>query len=212
MERNGESVLMLDGVRMLSASAWWDPAYGAAGDGDASVVACVFTGEDGLYRLHRVLYLKSDPTLSVDEARQQCRAVVRFARRNFLPSVTIETNGIGRFLPGLLRSEMAQNGVACAVREQHSTRSKETRILEAFDAALAASQIACHRSVWDTPFPTEMRDWRPDGSAAADDGLDAVAGCLSMEPVRFPRHGFKHDRQSWQGHGGAVVAPTEFSL
>ena len=41
--------------------------------------------EDGLYRLHRVQYLTSDPDGPVDEARQQCRAVARFARRNLLP-------------------------------------------------------------------------------------------------------------------------------
>lgn len=212
LERNGEAVLMLDDIRMRSASAWWDPAYGAKGAGDASVVACVFTGDDGLYRLHRVLYLETDPGLAMDEARQQCRAVVRFARRNFLPSVTIETNGIGRFLPGLLRSEMAACGVACAVREHHSSKSKETRILEAFDASLAASQILCHTSVWDTAFPAEMREWRPDGTAARDDGLDAVAGCLLMEPVRLPRHGPVENRKNWRGHDHTVLAPSEFSV
>lgn len=213
IERNGEAELRLNGVRMLSASAWWDPAYGGAGGGDGSVVACVFTGEDGIYHLHRVQYLTVDPTLALDEARQQCRAVARFARRNFLPSVTVETNGIGRFLPNLLRREMADMRVACAVQERHSSTSKDTRILEAFDAALGAGQIACHRSVWDTPFPMEMREWRPGGlSREHDDGLDAVAGCLSMEPVRLPRSSTHYARQSWQGGGGPMIAETEFGV
>ena len=212
-ERNGEAVLLLEGVRMLSASAWWDPAYGATSGGDGSVVACVFTGEDGLYRLHRVQYLTSDPDGPVDEARQQCRAVARFARRNLLPSVTVETNGIGKFLPSLLRREMAAMKTGCAVQERHSSKPKDTRILEAFDAALAAGQIACHRSVWDTPFPMEMREWRPGGlSKGHDDGLDAVAGCLSMEPVRLPRATDHYSRQSWNGGRTHTVAATEFDV
>ncbi|NMM45218.1 phage terminase large subunit [Rhodospirillaceae bacterium KN72] len=217
-ERNGEAVLLLDGVRMLSASAWWDPAYGAASGGgttggDGSVVACVFTGEDGLYRLHRVQYLISDPNGDVDEARQQCRAVARFARRNLLPSVTVETNGIGKFLPSLLRREMAAMKTGCAVQERHSSKPKDIRILEAFDAALAAGQIACHRSVWGTPFPMEMREWRPGGlSKGHDDGLDAVAGCLSMEPVRLPRITDHYNRQSWHGGRTHTVAATDFDV
>lgn len=212
IERNGEAMLMLDGVRMVSASAWWDPAYGAEGSGDNSVVACVFTGEDGRYRLHRVRYLTVDPTLPLDEARQQCRAVARFARRYCLPSVTIETNGIGKFLPSLLRKEMTGLRVPCAVLEQHSSASKESRILEAFDAALSAGQILCHRSVWETPFPMEMREWRPGGGRGHDDGLDAVAGCLRAEPVRLPRGTGHYDRQTWQGAGGPVRAETDFSV
>lgn len=213
VERNGEAMLMLDGVRMISATAWWDPAYGGTGTGDSSVVACVFTGEDGIYRLHRIQYLTTDPALHLDEARQQCRAVARFARRNFLPSVTIETNGIGKFLPSLLRREMAVLHTACAVQERHSTRAKDTRILEAFDAVLAAGQIACHRSVWDTPFPMEMREWQAGGlSKGHDDGLDAVAGCLSMEPVRLPRSSTHYGRQSWQGGGSSVIADADFSV
>jgi hypothetical protein len=213
IERNGEAVLMLDGVRMVSASCWWDPAYGAVDGGDGSVVACVFTGEDGRYRLHRVRYLTVDPALPLDEARQQCRAVARFARRNFIPSVTIETNGVGRFLPGLLRRELGTLKVPCAVVERHSTRPKDTRILEALEATLAAGQIAAHRSVWDTPFPMEMREWRPGGHAKGpDDGLDAVAGCLSDEPVRLPRGAGRYHRQSWRGAASPVMAETAFEL
>lgn len=211
VERNGEAMLMLDGIRMRSASAWWDPAYGASDAGDSSVVACVFTGEDGRYRLHRIQYLTVDPSLALDEARQQCRAVARFARRNFLPSVTIETNGIGRFLPNLLRREMANLGVPCAVAEKHSSQAKDTRILAAFDAALAAGQISCHRSVWETPFPMEMREWRAGGLGKGhDDGIDAVAGCLLAEPVRLPQGAVQYTRQTWQGHGPDLRADADF--
>ena len=53
-EGNGEVTLAIDGRRMVSASGWWDPAYGAPGSGDASVVAAVFVDDDGGYWLHGV--------------------------------------------------------------------------------------------------------------------------------------------------------------
>jgi len=115
-ERNEVGVLTLRGRRLVSASCWWDPAYGAPGRGDASVVAGLFTDENGIHYLHALSYLEHDPAEAAraaaetntddrDEASQQCRQVAAFLRDNHLPSVTLETNGIGRFLPGLLRRQ-----------------------------------------------------------------------------------------------------------
>jgi hypothetical protein len=187
-EGNREATLTLNGRRLISASCWWDPAYGSPDKGDASVVAALFTDDQGHYWLHRVRYLQHDPALvdEIDEATQLCRQVAAFLRECHLPSITLETNGIGRFLPGLLRSELRAMRVPCAVIERQSSRNKATRITEAFDAVLAAGRLSAHRSVWDTPFILEMREWRP-GGRGRDDGLDAVAGCLASEPVRLPR-------------------------
>src|SRR3546814_15794086 len=46
-------------------------------------------------------------------------------------------------------------------------------------------------------FVMEMREWRPggDGYKGPDDGLDAVAGCISSEPVRL-KHGPAPPRRS----------------
>lgn len=187
-EGNREAVLMLGDRRLVSASCWWDPAYGSPRGGDASVVAAVFTDEHGGYWLHRIVYLEHDPRHldEVDAATQLCRQVTDLADTLYLPAVHLEVNGIGRFLPGLLRNEIRRAGIACAVVERTSSRSKETRILDAFDAVLAAGRLSAHHSVWRTPFVEEMREWRP-GSKGRDDGLDAVAGCLLSEPVRLPR-------------------------
>ena len=188
VEGNQEATLTLNGRRLVSASCWWDPAYGAQVKGDASVVAAVFTDDQGHYWLHRIRYLQHDPALvdQVDEATQLCRQVATFLRECHLPAITIETNGVGRFLPGLLRSELRAQRMPYAVIERSSSRNKDLRIIEAFDAVLAAGRLSAHRSVWETPFILEMREWRP-GSRGQDDGLDAVAGCLSSEPVRLPR-------------------------
>ena len=111
-QRNGEAILSIAGRRMVSATGWWDPAYGAPGIGDASVVAAVFVDGDGGYWLHGIRYLSHDPALvgEVDEATQLCRQVARFAEQMHLPSITLETNGLGRFLPALLRRELHRLG------------------------------------------------------------------------------------------------------
>ncbi len=229
-ERNGRAELSLSGKRLVSASCWWDPAYGAPGKGDASVVACVFTGADGTYFLHDIAYLEHDPhaaappdgaagamapsgqTPAADEATQMCRQVVDFLKRNHLPSVTLETNGLGRFLPGLLRREVRAAGLDGAVVEVSNHRAKDLRIVDAFDAVLAADRLWANRRIWSTPFVREMREWRP-GGKGADDGLDAVSGCLLAEPVRLV-HAPAPTRPTlpWRGGPGPFRAKTDFAV
>jgi hypothetical protein len=209
-EANGESVLSLSGRRLVSASCWWDPAYGAPDIGDASVVAAVFVDEGGGYWLHDIRYLNHDPTQrhEVDEATQLCRQVAAFVRDLYLPSVTIETNGLGRFLPALLRRELQALGLACPVFEHSSRSNKEQRILQAFDPLLAAAALRAHAGIWASPFIEEMREWRP-GRRCRDDGLDAVSGCLLAEPVRLPRTG-PGRRHDWRPGRSAHAATIEF--
>ena len=212
-EGNSEALLMLRGRRMVSASCWWDPSYGSPRGGDASVIAAVFVDGEGFAYLHRVAYMTHDPARAaeLDEATQLCRQAAAFARDLHLPSIALEINGVGRFLPGLLRRELSALAVPCAVREVTSRRPKDQRILEAFDAPLAAGALHAHRSLWDTPFIREMREWRPGTSGLKDDGLDAVAGCLASEPVRLPRSA-SAGRANWRPGSGGMRAVTEFEV
>lgn len=214
-EANGAASLRLGSTRLVSASCWWDPAYGAPGKGDSSVIAAVFSDEDGRAYLHRVEYLTHDGSAGeADEATQLCRKVAAFARALHLPAVTVEINGIGRFLPGLLRRAMAETRTPCAVIETTSRKPKAVRIIEAFDARLAAGAIWTHASVFKGPFISEMREWRPAKAGARDDGLDAVAGCLLSEPVRINAR-LSQDglpaRPNWQGAQTPRAAQTDFT-
>lgn len=202
--------LSLNERRMMSCSAWWDPAFGA-GHGDSSVLAIIYGDEDGDYWLHRVFYLRHDPLISEEEATSQCRQVARIAREFYVPSVTVETNGIGKFLPAILRREMAQEKAPCAVVETTSRIAKDTRILEAFDAVLAARALHVHDTVYNTPFIRELQEWRPGVNGARDDGLDAVAGALSQGPVRV-RRAYGAGRTAWQGGAVTHTAHTEFDV
>lgn len=187
-EGNGQIVLTIGGRRMVSVTGWWDPAFGAPDRGDSSVVAAVFVDDDGSYWLHDVRYIVHDPDIrdDVDEATQLCRQVAAFTRELFLPSITIETNGLGRFLPAVLQREINAQGHGCSVLEHVSHRNKDQRILDAFDPVLAAGALKVHARIWQTPFIDEMRDWRS-GKSGRDDGLDAVSACILAEPVRLRR-------------------------
>jgi hypothetical protein len=181
--------------------------------GDASVIACVFTDEAGEYWLHRIKYITTSANSNEDEATQQCKVVADFAKEYSLPSIRIETNGIGKFLPGLLRKEISKNDFYCPVIEEHSNKPKHLRIIEAFDAPLAAGVLHCHESVYCSDFVAEMQEWQPIKANSKDDGLDAVAGCLSSEPVRLPR--FSQNMQSrvkqWKNTDNLKVC-SDFNL
>ncbi|MCB9996604.1 MAG: phage terminase large subunit [Rhodospirillales bacterium] len=204
------NLLSIGDRKMISASAWWDPAFGSA-RGDGSVLAVVYTDETGCYWLHRVSYLKSDPSAELDEAAQQCRMAARILKELLVPSVALEINGIGRFLPNILRRELALARVPCAVREITSTRPKDIRIIEAFDTVLAARMLHVHASVYATSFISEVQEWRPGAKGGHDDGLDAVAGALSLEPVRLKRYPGS-GRQNWQGGSSVHEAKTDFEV
>jgi phage terminase large subunit-like protein len=211
-----QAILRLGDQRLVSCSCWWDPSFGTESS-DYSVLAVVYTDVQGRYYLHHVEILNSVCGQELDRATAQCQQVAQIVQKFYVPSVALETNGIGKFLPGLLRKELKENGISCAVRDITSRTSKSQRILEAFDAVLAARNLSVHHSVHKTPFITELQEWSPDGTgkknAQTDDCLDAVAGALSLEPVRFqsnssPIHkGFKN---SWRG-SGFIQAPHDFS-
>lgn len=233
--------LFLGERKMISASAWWDPAFGA-GRGDRSVVAIVYADAEGNLYAHRVEYIsissssrprssgrvegspcsshdrgrslgfaRDDGGVEIDEATQQCRIVAQLAKEHFLPCLSIETNGIGKFLPAMLRNEMARAHVPCRVQEIHSSKNKDLRILEAFDAPMAAHRLHVHRAVLQTPLMTEMQEWRPGSSKGHDDGLDAVAGALSQQPLRIERL-YGQGGHSWMRTGQPGKAKTEFEV
>ena len=215
--RNGRRELSIDGHVMSGTACWWDPAYGQPERGDSSVVACVFTDANGHYWLHEVAYRTFDRSLleEADEASQLCEQVVAFAARNEQPSVIVENNGLGRFLPGLLRRAATVAKQPLQVTEATSTTSKTRRILEAFDPLLASGHLNVHKRVWSTSFIREMSEWRVEGSAH-DDGLDAVAGCLRSQPVRLAPHSMTKGKQpsasDWRIRGRQYMADTEFAV
>ena len=198
-EANGQAQLFLMGARMVSGSGFWDPSFGRPDGGDGSVLAVAFADGQGHHYLHSLTWLTHDPNAAEDSATQQCRQVARIAGSLHLPAVQIETNGLGKFLPAMLKHALAEAGVACHVREHVSRRAKHERILAAFDPLLAARRLHAHDAVLRGPLPGEMTEWRPDDKSARDDALDAIAGLILSEPVRLPRLPAPPRPPSWRG-------------
>jgi hypothetical protein len=178
--------LYLGRRKLVSASAFWDPSFGSV-KGDRSVLAVIYADAEGSYFLHHLAYIRAEKDGEVDEATQQCRQVAQIARDLRLPYVAVEANGIGKFLPGILRNEMVLAHAPCSVQELTQVRSKDLRILDAFDSLLAARKLYVSRNVMKTPFLMEMQEWRPGLSRGHDDGLDAVAGAIDRLPSRMSR-------------------------
>ena len=197
-EANDSATLKIGNIPMVSVSCWWDPAFGSA-KGDHSVVACVFSDANGHYYLHRVKMLKVPP--QTEAAGYQCREVVNFIRENHLPAIHLETNGIGKFLPALLRQELNRAKLGCAVIEEIARTRKQNRILSAFEVPLMNGALSVHTSVKKTTFVDELQDFNPFAPKGHDDVLDSVAGCLLAEPVRLKRNAFvRLNRPKWQGN------------
>ena len=209
VECNRQPQLSIGGIRMVAASAWWDPAYGGHKKDDGSTIAAVFVDGEGRYWLHRILYLKVDPSSSIDPATQQCRQVAKLLAELHLPSVTLESNGIGGFLPGILRRELSRQGVGASVVSASSRTNKGQRILAALEAPMAADMVRAHDSVWRTPLIGEMREWHP-ASRGHDEGLDAVAGAIGATPVRLPLTS-RRGGTDWR-HAQSVKAATDFTV
>ena len=209
-EAGGRPELWLEGRRLVSASGWWDPAYGRPEMGDANVLAAVFTDDLGRRRLHRVAYSRREPEDAGDAAAALCRRVAAEARRLFLPVVYVESNGVGIFLPGILKRALRREGHGASVVEKRNHRPKQERILEAFDAPLAAGVLSAHASVFETPFLRELRTWRP-GGRGPDDGLDAAAGALLAEPYRLSPAG-SAPRNDWRRGGRPGRARSNFRI
>lgn len=196
-QSQGRASLWLEGRKLVSLRVWWDPSFGEPRKSDRNAIAAVYQDEGGAYWLHRVHYFAHDPELAAEdpaghaEADQLCRAAARFAQEIGAPAITVEDNGVGKVLPGLLRKALIAFDPAIGVIAYHAKTPKSERILAALDVPLAAGMMHAHASVCDGPFAEELREWQPFGKAdRRDDGLDAVAGAILAEPVRlgpFPR-------------------------
>ncbi|MBE6449234.1 MAG: hypothetical protein E7013_00845 [Alphaproteobacteria bacterium] len=182
---NQSSAVYIGQRQMISASAWWDPSFGKS-DADRSVLACVFFDNQGNAFVHDLVYLTVEN--AEKSAQIQCQKVAQMIKLYHLPQIRIETNGIGKFLPELLKQTLQQMHIVCAVLPVHSSIPKSLRISESLDARLASSSLWLHERVKQTPFMEEITSWNPQAQNMHDDGLDALSGCLSSEPVHIAKH------------------------
>ncbi len=171
--------------QILSIRAFWDPAL-ATGSRDKSVVAVIAIDTTGHYFLHHLAYLNVTSDANGNIAQAQCKAVADILERFRIPVMGIEINGIGQMLPGILREIIAQAHLGTSIIGVTHHGPKNERIIQALETPMAARMVHAHQSLLRTRFFDELRDFKPNHSGNHDDGLDAVASALAMEPLRRP--------------------------
>jgi len=106
-EAAGFREIRIGGRPIMASRAWWDPALGS---GDGSVVAVLYDGPNGHVFLHRIVWLDVPPG-DPEPARTQCRQVAALLRDLPVDMLHVETNGLGTFLPEVLKTVMKQEGL-----------------------------------------------------------------------------------------------------
>lgn len=185
---NRKASMWLGKVRIVGMSLRWDPASGKAGS-DVSAVALLLQDEYGRRYLHRVDGLTGDLAVFSDDGRrilggqvmQLCDLIERFQ----VPRVVVENNGIGTFVPGILKASLKQRGIVCGVSDEPSVTNKQVRILEAWEPLLSSGMLWAHIDVLDGPLWDQMKDFDPSVRDQADDYLDVGAAAINDVPERL---------------------------
>ena len=216
---NGAVSMWLGKQQIVAVAARWDPASGKL-KSDVSAVAVVLQDAAGRRYLQHVTALTGEvaefasdgKTLIGGQVWQLCDIVERF----HLPRVTVETNGIGKFAPTVLRAALKQRKLqGCAVVESDSTANKNTRILETMEPLLLSrGMLWGHVEVLRGPLWQQMRDWNPAVKEQPDDYLDAVAGAIAETPERFRGTGkggipTAGGREDWRPEAGVFEVEFE---
>lgn len=157
--------------------ASWDPSFGSK-TGDGSVLAIVSALYDGRFYIDDVHWLNATHDDTQDAARAQCRAVIYHLKRYGITRLLLESNGIGKFLPSILRRELREARYSCAVIDITQTTNKSARILSAFDPLLASRSLVISPRLKGSALIDELRKFSPSKNSNRDDGLDAVATAL----------------------------------
>ena len=201
---NGETTCWLNGVRMVGVSTYWDCSLGKK-ESDTSAFVIIFADSSGCYYWHRAVGLTGE----IDE---QCQRVVKLVKEFSLPSVRVETNGPGGFVPAILRKHLKMAGLDCAVESRWVKTNKNIRILDALEPPLSGMFLHASEQVLASPVPQEMRNWDPKVQDQPDDYEDAAAGAISETPVRIGKNlpVVEPAADRWTPGGGIYTAAVDY--
>lgn len=208
--------LMLGKAQIMSARAYWDPSKGRVGN-DASALALLLDDEAGRQYWHVAERLTGELVEFSDAANSriiggQVLQLARLVERYRIPSLQVETNGLGAFIAPVLRRALRQQELVCGVVEKQVGGNKSARILAAVEPPLSSGVLYAHTRVLDGPAWDVMKDWQPEAQNQPDDDLDALAGALLASPVRIVRnHEISTQRvgQDWRPRVGTPEVTYE---
>lgn len=205
---NGQVQMLLGDKRIVSATLKLDPSSGKV-KSDVSAVALVLQDENGKLYWHRSAALTGDVVITDDKGQftgGQMYQLADIIEEFKLPSIVIETNGIGGHVPSILRSVLKKRNIYCGVVEKHESQNKNKRIIGTLEAPLLGGYLHAHSSVLktngiDSVEVKQMRLFDPSVTNNKDDYIDAIAGAISAEAIRIGTHNNypKYDNNNnWQ--------------
>lgn len=198
---NGEDVMWLGKVRIVSATCHWDPA-GAKLKSDTSALCLDLQDEHGNHYWHRAAALTGEVAEMDDNGKiigGQVWQICDLVEQLSIPRVSVETNGVGTHSPNLLKAALKARRLSCGVEGRHTSTNKNRKILGAFDAPLSSGYLWAHVSVLDA-VEEQMRSWNPAVTEQPDDYLDAQAECLNDQPARIGKGVKVGNPDPVQGH------------
>lgn len=180
LKANGKLLARIGDIELASVSAFWDVSLSKVRS-DASVLALVYSDTRGHYYVHRTL------PLTGEDPDEQCKQVKDYLVQFRVPVVSVECNGVGGFIPQILLKHV--RGMRIGVNDVFTSTNKQQRIVENIETPLFGHFLHVHRSVLDTPFISQLRDFHPRLTNQDDDYLDSVASAIAEEPIRIGRGG-----------------------
>jgi len=191
-------------IRLRSVTCWWDPAFSSS-KGDDSVLAIVFTDDNGYYYIHNTTKLVGDPD-------EQCEQIKKTVLSHHIPIVCVETNGIGITLPAILIKHLEGTGIGVDGVHNPPSNTKNQRILRAYETLLYSGRLYVHESVSDGIFLNQIRDFNPSTTRNKDDFIDAVASCILREPIRIGSGNLFGDSSSYSSINTNWMAQGTYSF
>jgi len=216
---NGKYIMMLGERQIVGITMHWDPSSGRT-RADISSTAIVLHDDFGVKYWHRSVALTGDVVEQDDHGNviggqvwQLCDLIEEFN----VPSLSVETNGIGQFAPPSLKGALKARRIRCGVKEIHNTVAKNKRILGALEGPLMSGMLWVHTSVIDTPEDGEnssrqyknMRMFNPAITDQPDDDLDSLASAILQSPERvgkIHRTNMPNERPNWRSDSGQIEA------
>lgn len=186
---NRQVRMMLGGVQIVSGRAYWDPAKGKVG-GDTSAFSLILDDGYGNHYWQVAQGLTGEAAV-FDDSRNtkiiggQVMQIAELVRRFNIVHVSVETNGLGAFMPKLLQRALKQEGLRCGVKEHIAKGNKNERILAGLEPPMKSGVLWAHVDVLNGPMWDEMKDWNPAVKEQPDGYLDSGSGAILESPVRI---------------------------
>lgn len=187
---------------ITGGSIYWDPSSGRSVS-DGSVCVLIYRDDKNkTVFVHDMTYMVVQDE-DTHPLSTQCESVLNFMRKHRFNRIGIEINGIGNALPEIIRNVAITQNMHINIIQIANHERKETRILNTIEPVLNTGRLFMNEKIKQTMLLSEMLAWTPIGSTEHDDGLDAIAGALAMNPAPI---------RPITNHIGLIKANTEFQI